>query len=345
MTACSSSDTKQKPTQTSTKTTTQYKVATVEKGGLATTLKLPAQLAAYEEVSIFPKVNGYVKTVLVDIGSEVKKGQLLMTLEAPEMQEQTIGAKEKYLQSQSNFAISKERYQRLAVAAATAGAISPYDLSSAKSTMQADSALSNAQKTNWQMQQTVQGYLNVTAPFEGVITQRNVHPGALVNAVDKSSPMLELKTIKHLRLQVQVPENIAASLKEKDSIYFTTSAMPGVRFAGIVSRKSMNIQSQLRSELIEADIDNQDAKLSPGMYADVMLSSGGSANAFIVPKTAVLTTTEGKYILVKDEKSKFKKITVTTGNQTDSKTEVFGNVEAGEQVIANPDEAMLDDAE
>ncbi len=268
-----------------------------------------------------------------------------MTLEAPEMLEQTIGAKEKYLQSQSNFAIAKERYQRLAVASATAGAISPYDLSSAKSTMQADSALSNAQKMAWQMQETVQGYLNVTAPFDGVITQRNVHPGALVNAVDKSTPMLELKTIKHLRLQVQVPEDMAASLKEKDSIYFTTSAMPGARFAGIVSRKSMNIQSQLRSELIEADIDNRDAKLSPGMYADVMLSSNGSANAFIVPKMAVLTTTEGKYILVKNGENKLQKINVTTGNQSENKVEVFGDVQAGEQVIANPDESMLDDAE
>ena len=344
MTACSSSDTKQKPVQPSTQTITQYKLATIEKGNLATTIKLPAQLAAYEEVSIFPKVNGYVKTVLVDIGSEVKKGQLLMTLEAPEMQEQTIGAKEKYLQSQSNFDIAKERYQRLAVASATAGAISPYDLSSAKATMQADSELSNAQKTNWQMQQTVQEYLHVIAPFDGVITQRNVHPGALVNAVDKSTPMLELKTIKHLRLQVQVPEDIAATLKEKDSIFFTTSAMPGVTFTGLVSRKSMNIQSQLRSELIEADIDNHDQKLSPGMYADVVLPSNGSANAFKVPKTAVLTTTEGKYILTKDD-NKLKKISVTTGNQTDSKTEVFGNVQAGEKVIINPDEAMLDDAE
>ena len=322
-----------------------YKLVTVQKTGVSSTLKLPAQLVAYESVSIFPKVNGYVKDVMVDIGSKVSRGQLLMTLEAPEMQQSAMQAKEKYLQTQSTYALSKERYERLQVAAKTPGAISPFEISSAKTRMEADASLVNAEKSAWQMQQTMQGYLRVTAPFTGVITQRNVSPGALVSAVDKGMPMLELKNITHLRLQLDVPEGISGSLQEKDSIQFTTSAMPGTILSGIISRKSRDIQSALRSERIEVDVANADMKLSPGMYADVLLKTVGNATAFAVPKTAVLTTTEGKFVFVSTGKYTYKKVSVSTGNQSTDRMEVYGDLKQGDQIVINPDDALVDEAE
>ncbi len=169
-------------------------------------VKLPAQLAAYQEVSIFPKVNGYVKSVLVDIGTPVREGQLLMVLEAPELEQATAGAREKFARTQSDYTISRENYERLRQAAQTPGAISPMDLATAKAKTEADSALSNSERSNWQMQQTMMGYLKVMAPFKGVITQRNVHPGALVSAQTRDSkPMLELKEAGHLRLHIDIP--------------------------------------------------------------------------------------------------------------------------------------------
>ena len=227
-TACSSNNEDKNKTDDKKIAATHYELATVEKGGVATVIKLPAQLAAYEQVSIFPKVNGYVKTVLVDIGSKVSKGNLLMTLEAPELEQASLQAKERYARSKADYSIDKEHYMRLLEASETAGAISPLDLSTIKSKMEADSSLSNAEKNNWQMQQTMQGYLKVIAPFDGVITERNVHPGALVSAEAKDAkPMLELKQITHLRLEVDVPESIAGSLKNNDSVFFYTSEFPG----------------------------------------------------------------------------------------------------------------------
>ena len=146
-------------------TVMQYQLATVEKAGVATMMKLPAQFAAYEEVSIFPKVNGYVKTVLVDIGSKVSEGSLLMVLEAPELEQASLQAKEKYAKAKADFSIDKEHYERLLEASMTAGAVSPLDLSTLKAKMDADSAVSNAEKANWQMQETMMSYLKVTAPF------------------------------------------------------------------------------------------------------------------------------------------------------------------------------------
>src|ERR1700744_637394 len=127
-----------------------YHTTAIEASPVAQLVKLPAQLAAFQEVSIFPKVNGYVKTVLVDIGSNVKAGQLLMVLEDPELVQAVVQAREKYAQALSNYTISQENYERLLQASRTPGAISPMDLATAKAKAQADSALSNSEKAKWQ---------------------------------------------------------------------------------------------------------------------------------------------------------------------------------------------------
>jgi membrane fusion protein (multidrug efflux system) len=214
--ACSDNKAEEKKSGSSN-SVPHYQLAIVEKATVTEELKLPAQLAAFQEVSIFPKVNGYVQTVFVDIGSHVKKGQTLMTLEAPELEQAVSQAREKYAQAKSGYTLAKEDYARLKEASLTPGAISPLDLATAKSKAEADSSLTNAEKANWEMQQTMLDYLTVTAPFNGVITQRNVHPGALVSAESKDGkPMLELKQVDHLRLQVDIPEAAVASLTKKN---------------------------------------------------------------------------------------------------------------------------------
>jgi membrane fusion protein (multidrug efflux system) len=317
------------------KTVPLYQLAKIERAAVAEVIKLPAQLAAYEEVSIFPKVNGYVKSVLVDIGSQVKKGQVLMILEAPELEQAVVQARERWARAISEYTLDRENYERLREAAQTPGAISPLDLATAKGKTDADSALSNAEKANWQMQVTMKAYLTVLAPFNGVITLRNVHPGALVSAEAKDKPMLELKQVSHLRLQVDIPEGIAANLKEQDGLSFFLSAFPGKKFTGKVSRRSMNFNREYRSERVELDVYNTDGNLAPGMYADVVLNSKGNPDALRVPKSAVLTSTERKYVLtIKD--GKVHQVDVSTGNETADKIEVFGSLQPGDEIIVNP---------
>jgi membrane fusion protein (multidrug efflux system) len=311
-----------------------YTLATVEKEAVAASIKLPAQFAAYQEVSIFPKVNGYVKSVTVDIGSKVSKGQLLMVLEAPELLQAALQAKEKYARSKADFTTDKEHYLRFLEASATAGAISPLDLSTLRGKMEADSLLSNAEKMNWQMQETMLGYLRVTAPFSGVVTERNVHPGALVSAAAKDKPMLELKQVEHLRLQVEVPEAFAAGLKNKDTVSFYVGALHGKKMSGYISRQSMNMNAQYRSEKMEIDVQNKNGNLAPGMYADIILYSNGDTNALSVPSSAVVISTERKYVLLSKNR-KISKVDVITGNEKGGKTEIFGNLQPGDNVIAN----------
>lgn len=316
-----------------------YQLGIVIKGGIATTIKLPAQLAAYQEVSIFPKVNGYVKSVSVDIGTKVKKGDVLMLLEAPELEQAVMQAKEKYARAKSDWLIDKEHFLRLLEAAKTAGAVSPIDISVAKAKVESDSALCNAEKANWKIQETMMGYLKVIAPFAGVITERNVHPGALVNASAKDKPMLELKQVNHLRLEVDIPEAVAGQLNMNDSVAFFTSTFPDKKIKGILSRKSGNINSQFRSERIEVDVFNENNLLSPGMYADVVIVAKGNKGALNVPKTAVVTSTEKKYVnVIRD--NKIVKVEVMTGNESIDKVEIFGNLSPDEKIIINANDEI-----
>lgn len=318
----------------------RYQLVQVEKAKVNQQLRLPAQLAAFEEVSIFPKVNGYVKYVKVDIGSQVRKGQVLMVLDAPELEQAAAQAKEKYARSKADFIMDKDNYDRLKEASQTPGAISPLDLSTSKGKMDADSALSNAEKANWQMQETMLGYLTVVAPFDGVITERNVHPGALVSAEAKDSrPMLELKQVSHLRLQVDIPEDYASTMKVHDTISFYVSSFPGKRFTGQISRNSMNINRQFRTQRVEMDIYNKEGLMSPGMYADILLDAKGNPNGLSVPQSAVITSTERKYVLLV-KNNKITKVDVATGNSSGGKIEIFGNLQAGDQVIANANDEI-----
>lgn len=342
--ACSSNNDSEKKKAEAKPVAPIFKFSTLQMLGVTTAIKLPGQLAAYQEVSIFPKVNGYVKTVLVDIGQKVRKGAVLMTLEAPEMEQAVLQAKEKYLRAKSDLSIDREHYERLLEAANTEGAISPFTLSTIKAKVASDSALFNAERLNWQMQQTMMDYLKVTAPFDGVITERNIHPGALVNTASKDKPMLELKQVDHLRLATDAPEALAGQLKIGDSIFFYTSAFPGKKMTGLLSRKSDNVNLQFRSEKIEADIYNNEGILSPGMYADVVLKSKGNMKAFAVEKSAVVTSTERKYILMV-RNNKVQKEDVMTGNETKDKIEISGNFKEGERIIINANDEIKEGIE
>lgn len=313
---------------------TKLEWALIEKGELQAVVKLPGQLAAFKEVSIFPKVNGYVKTVNVDLGTKVAEGARLMVIEAPELQQAAAAASERYAKAKADFMTDREKFIRLTVAAKTEGAISPMELSSARLKMEADSAICNAELANWNMQKVMLDYLTVTAPFSGVITQRTVHPGTLVNAAVKDKPMLELKQLSVLRLQVDVPENLSVNQKVNDSVHFTVNAVPGELFSGRISRKSNNIDPKFRSERIEIDVPNPGGQLSPGMYAELTFRLTGSRSSLLVPQKAVITSTERKYIVLWKNGGKVK-IDVSTGLKSADKVQVYGTLQAGDSVLVN----------
>lgn len=316
-----------------------YSLYSVKEQAVANTLRLPAQLGAYQFVNIYPKVTGYVKSIPVDIGSTVKQGQVIMEMEAPELEENNLAAQARYTKAEASFHASRDSYLRLLTTSKTAGAVSPNDLQDSQSKMQSDSAWCNSEKANWMAMESMKDYLIVKAPFDGTITQRNIHPGALVTVGNKmdAKPMLELQEISTLRLQVKVPEAFATQLESKQQVSFVVDALPGKTFTGTISRQANSLDEKYRSESLEMDVSNSDNVLMPGMYAEVLLPLKGHANACVVPQSAVLTSTEKKYVIkVKNYKAEI--ADVHTGNENNGLIEVFGDIKAGDAVVEKPSE-------
>ncbi|HEY2582508.1 MAG TPA: efflux RND transporter periplasmic adaptor subunit [Mucilaginibacter sp.] len=331
--ACSGN---QKPvdlTSAPTKTTTnKYQLGTVAEKALSTSARLPGQLVPFNEVNIFPKVNGFVKQLFVDRGSIVKKGQLLVILEAPEMESQLEAANSQYLQAQADAQASKEKYERLKEAAKEPGSVSPLDLDNASSQMKANDAKAQAERSNVGSVKTMLGYLRIYAPFDGMIIQRNVSPGALV-APGKTSdqPMLILQDIHKMRLTVSIPEDYVDKVDLNKPVTFTFNALPGQEQTAKISR-SANSLGSMQQEAIEIDVLNTNGRLKPGMYAEVQIPMLSGAKSLLVPNNAIIRSTEHEYI-IKDSDGKAALVNIKEGLVSNDSTEVFGNIKPNDKVL------------
>ena len=311
---------------------------TIEKNTLNSAIKLPGQLKPFEKVDIYPKMNGFVKDIYVDRGSSVRKGQVLMTLDAPEIAQQIQAAQSKMLQSQENLNASRDRYYRLKSASKVPGSISELDLMNASSKYQADSALEQSEKANLNAVQVLQDYLVIKAPFDGVITERNIHPGSLTGPNFKmdNKPLLVLQNNNTLRLEIFIPEVYTGRVDMDDKkITFTTQSLPGQTFTADLARSSHSLYDEYRSEAIEADVPNANGTFKPGMYIEATMKIKSSVTSFVVPSSCIVTSTEGKYI-VSVQNGKTKYINIKEGISSKGKTEVFGDLRGDEIILKNP---------
>jgi len=310
----------------------KYQLGAIAEKALSSSARLPGQLVPFNEVNLFPKVNGFVKQLFVDRGSIVKKGQLLVILEAPEMESQLQAANSQYLRAQENAVASKEKYERLKEAAKEPGSVSPLDLDDANAKMKADRAMVQSERSSVDAVRTMQGYLRIYAPFDGMIIQRNVSPGALVapgKATDQ--PMLIIQDIHKMRLTVEIPEDYVDKVDLKQPVTFTFNAMPGQQQTAKISR-SANALGSMRSEAIEIDVVNKKGLLKPGMYAEVKIPMLSGAKSLLVPNSAIVRSTEREYV-VKDSAGKANLVNIKEGLVSNDSTEVFGNLKANDKVV------------
>ena len=342
--ACSGN---QKPldlTAQSTKQANKYQYATVSEKVLSTSAQLPGQLIPFNEVNIFPKVNGFVKQLFVDRGSIVKRGQLLMILEAPEMESELAAATSQYDQAKENAEASKEKYERLKEAAKEPGSVSPLDLDDAQSKMKADQSMVQAQASNVQSVRTMNSYLRISAPFDGMIIDRNVSPGALVapgKATDQ--PMLVLQDIHKMRLTVDIPEDYVDKVDLSQPVSFVFNAMPGQTQTAKISR-SANSLGTMQQEAIEIDVENKNGQLKPGMYAEVNIPLLSGAKSMLVPNAAIIRSTEHEYV-IQDNLGKANLVNIKEGLVGNDSTEVFGDLKPNDKILVHAsDEIKQGDA-
>jgi RND family efflux transporter MFP subunit len=309
------------------------------------TVDLPGEFLPYLAVSLHAKVPGYVARVLVDRGSVVKQGELLVELSAPEMAAQIAEAESKVqaadadrLQAEAQLAAAQSTYDRTKTAAQTPGAIAGNELILAQKQTEAAQALLNSRQQASRAAEAavrtlkdLQGYLKITAPFDGVITERRVHPGALVGPGD-DAVLLVIQQISRLRLVVPVPEEDVSGIVNGANVSFEVPAWPERTFSGTVARLSHALDQKTRTEAVELDVMNRDGSLAPGMYPTVKWPVRRSRPSLFVPKTSVVTTTERTFV-VRDHEGRAEWIDVKKGVTESDLVEVLGNLKPGDRVV------------
>jgi RND family efflux transporter MFP subunit len=311
-------------------------------------LRLPGEFAPYEKVDLYARVNGFVERVDVDRGSVVKQGQLLVLLSAPEMTAQRAEAEAKAqtiesqrAEAEAKLVAAESTFDRMKEASATPGAVAGNELIQAAKTVDAARALLRAQvsaadaaKASVQAIRDLEAYLNVTAPFPGVITERLVHPGALVGpaAGSAAQPMLRLEQSSRLRLVVAVPEANVGGIVKGARVSFTVPAYPGEVFSGTVARIAQSVDTKTRTMAVEVDVNNASGRLAPGMYPEVQWPVRGRRASLFVPPSSVVTTTERTFVIrVNDGRAEW--VDVTRGAPAGDLIEVFGPLNPGDPIV------------
>lgn len=325
LTAC---HTDQKPAEVKTAKSEEpaTEVVTAEKGKLSSSIKIPGELAPYHEVSIYAKENSFVKKVYVDVGSPVKEGQLLASLDAPEISSRLLEAHARLKGQEALYTAAKASYDRLYETSKTPGTISPNDLDQAVARKSAELAQLQALKSAYNVIAETRNYLEIRAPFSGVISNRNVAAGAYVGPSGKGSdlPLFVLQQQNKLRLIISVPEAFTGLLKAQNEVAFTVRSLPNQTFKAKITRLAGTLDERLRAERVEMDVANNDKRLLPGAYAEVNLPLPSSDSSFIVPKTAVVTSTEKVFVIrVNDHTAEW--VDIKKGREAEGKTEVYSD--------------------
>jgi RND family efflux transporter MFP subunit len=315
---------------------------------LAIAVRLPGELQAYEAVAVYPKVPAFVDSITVDRGSVVKSGQLMARLVAPELAAQRAEAQSKLqgteaqrVEAEAKLASDDGTYQRLKSASATPGVVAGNDLEIAQKAVEGDRARLEAVRKSAQAAEAslksiteIESYLQIRAPFEGVVTERNVHPGALVGpsgGAGGQMPLVRVEQTGRLRLVVPVPEKYAAHIVNGVNVEFTVPAFPKQTFSGTVARIARSVDVKTRTMPVELDVRNAEGRLASGMFPEVLWPVRRPDPTLFVPTAAVARTTEATFV-VRIRNGNPEWVNVSTGEVDGKLVEIFGDVHEGDEV-------------
>jgi len=348
-TSCGTNSGSSTSAQGTTSPTPTVEVAKVTSKKLSIATRLPGELQAYEAVAVFPKVTAYVDSISVDRGSRVKAGQLMARLVAPEVAAQRAEAQSKLqvaeaqrAEAEAKLASDQSTYDRLKNASATPGVVAGNDLEIAQKGTEADRARlealrqsAEAAKSALKSVTEIEEYLQVRAPFDGIVTELNVHPGSLVGPATSSSgaamPMLRVEKTARLRLVVPVPEKYATGINVGSKVEFSVPAFPSQTFAGTIARVAHSVDVKTRTMPVELDVNNSDGRLSSGMFPEVLWPVRRTEPTLFVPTSAVARTTEATFVIrIRGGNTEW--VNVQTGELDGKSIEAFGGLHEGDEV-------------
>jgi RND family efflux transporter MFP subunit len=312
-------------------------VAKVTREDLFKEVTIPAEFRPYEEVELHAKVSGYVKTMSVDFGDKVKAGQLLATLEVPELQDELNNTQATEKKTEADYSNAHLAYTRLlAVNRAHPNLVAQQDLDDAAANDQATAAAIAAAKADVEKYRTLVAYTKITAPFDGVVTRRYADPGALIQAGTSSDtqalPLVRVSDNYRLRLDFPVTVDYVKDIHLGAPIAVSVESLNGKTFTGTISRFTDDVSESTRTMITEIEVPNPDLELVPGMYATVKLKVEQRPQALAVPIEAVVGD-KPPMVYVVNREHQIEERPVQLGLETPDKYEVLSGLREGDLVV------------
>jgi RND family efflux transporter MFP subunit len=319
------------------------------------TVILPGTLQPMLTTSIYSRTPGYIRRILVDIGSRVRAGDLLAVVDAPDLDQQVVQARGLVNQARAALQLAAAELARWRTLSA-GGAVTADELDQKTAAFNMATATLNAAQADLQRLIHLQGFERVTAPFSGVVTQRNVDPGALVGTTGSASTALatgsgsaagslfQIARVDSLRLYVDVPEEYVMSLRVGVAAVVTVPQLPGDTVAGRVTKTSRSLDPSSRTLLTEVDVANRTGYYLPGMYAQAQMRIAQVAAPLNVPAAALVIRAGPPQVVVVRADSTVRFQNVQIGRDHGPWVEVTGGLSNGATVVVNPPDDLRDGA-
>lgn len=312
-------------------------------GARADELRLPANTEAFIDTPIYSRTSGYLLKWYSDIGASVHKGQLLAVVQTPEVDQQVEQAQAQVSTAKANEQIAEvtaKRWQDLLAK----NAVSRQETDQALSDKNARQATLEAAEANLRRLQQMQAFERIYAPFDGIVTARNVDIGSLIQAGDSNTPHSELfhmASVNRLRVFVPVPEVYTDDVHDGANVVVTSDALPGAQLHGTIARNATAIDTATRTLRVEVDLDNPGRRLLPGAYTFVHLPIPPSNTSLTLPSNALLFRAEGLRVGVV-QNGRVHLQSVRVGHDYGATVEVTGGLHASDAVILNPSDSLAE---
>ena len=311
-------------------------------GSASQEIALPGNMQPYIDTPIYARTSGYLRKWYFDIGAHVRKGQLLATIETPELDQQLAQAKAQLKNAQANLQLAQitaARWQHLL----KTNSVSQQSTDQAVSDLASKQAILASNEANVRRLEQLQAYENIYAPFDGVITQRKTDIGDLIQAGENNPPqeLFHLASIRTLRVYIPVPEVCTDAVRTGEKVAITLDEYPGRTFTGTLVRNSDAIDMATRTLNVEVDVANPDGLLRPGSYAFVHLTVPPVAGAVTIPSNTLLFRSEGLRVgVVRDGHAHL--VPIAIGHDYGSSVEVVSGLKPTDAVILDPSDSLED---
>jgi len=305
-------------------------------------ISLPSTLQAYADSPIYARTNGYLAHWYADIGTHVKKGQLLAVIQSPEVDQELNQARGMLNQTQAALTLAQITAKRYLDLIQT-NAVAQQEVDTSNQNLSAQQANLQATSANVKRLEELQSFEKVIAPFDGVITQRLVNEGDLINAGNggNGAQLFHLSKIDTMRVFIPVPEMYGSEIVPGLKADLTLTELPQVRFVGAVVRTSNSIDTSSHTLLTEIDVPNPTGKILPGAYANVHIHLAQQAEQLVVPTGAVLFQAAGPQVVVVNAKNELELHNVSVGSDLGNLIQITAGLSPSDRVVASPPDYMV----